>query len=242
MHQKIGLITGAASGIGAETARFLLEEKVTLLLVDRPGSGLAELFGTHKNALLVEGDITEHVTCNDITGLLEAEYSRLDILINNAGVADLSPLGECTFESWQRVIDVNLTAVFNLTNALMPLLRNSTTPRVINIGSIASRCTLYGLAAYSASKGAIEAFTKVVAVELGEAKGTCNCILPGAIATPMTAAMTEEMQADWLSRCAIKRLGKPSDIASLIGFLCSESAGYITGVDIPVDGGFLIGQ
>ena len=227
------VVTGAASGIGAALVARLLVEGCDVLAVDLNSAGLA---GTHNLA----------VDVNDAAAIaieVQAKLGGCDILINNAGVCPASPLGDMTDAMWELALSVNVTAVMQLTRALLPLLKQSTAGRVINTGSILSRYGDAGLVAYTTSKHAVLGLTRALAMELGPDRITVNCVQPGAIETGMTRPMFESNPASltyYAGKSALGRIGQPEDIADVMVFLATDDARFVTGQGIMVDGGVMV--
>jgi NAD(P)-dependent dehydrogenase (short-subunit alcohol dehydrogenase family) len=220
------IVTGAASGIGAATARRLERDGAEVIAVDRAGNGL----------------VADLSTDAGIAAIVAAAGDRLDILINNAGVFAAAPLADHNDAIWDNAFAVNVTAPFRLSRALAPLLARSDAGRIINTGSILSSFGDATLAAYSASKHAILGLTRALANELGPLGITVNCIQPGAIVTGMTQPIFDRStdSADYyIGRSALGRLGQPEDIADVFAFLASDDARFITGQGIMVDGGVM---
>jgi NAD(P)-dependent dehydrogenase (short-subunit alcohol dehydrogenase family) len=232
------LVTGAGDGIGAATARRFLDEGARVLVCDRtPGSPEA-LAGAERMEL--------DVTAEDAASrLMEAAASRLgglDVLVNNAGVAAGAPLHALTDALWRSVLEVNLDAVFRISRAAIPLLQASGRGRIVNIGSVMSERAAPGMAAYTVSKHAVAGLTKSLALELGTSAITANYVLPGAIVTGISRdkfATDDAFRDFWINKSAVKRLGRPEDVAAAIAFLASADAAFITGHGLLVDGGAL---
>ena len=230
------IVTGAASGIGAATVTRLLEDGCVVLAVDMVGDGLA---GTHNHV----ADLNDPAQIAGIAEGANAMMGGLDILINNAGVCPAGPLDDMTEAMWASALQVNVTAVMQLTRACLPMLRASAAGRVINTGSILSRYGDAGLVAYATSKHAVLGLTRALAAELGPDGITVNCIQPGAIVTGMTQPMFDaspEPGAYYTGRSVLGRLGQPEDIADVMSFLASDDARFITGQEILVDGGVMV--
>jgi 3-oxoacyl-[acyl-carrier protein] reductase len=232
------IVTGAADGIGAATARRLLAEGARVLVCDRAPEGLEALAGAERLEL--------DVTTGDAPGrLIAAALERLgglDVLVNNAGIATGAPLPELTDDLWRTVLGVNLDAVFRITRAAIPLLCASARGRIVNIGSVMSERASPGMTAYTVSKHGIAGLTRSLAVELGPQGVTANYVLPGAIVTGITRAAFAADTAFrdfWVGKAAVKRLGQPEEVAAAIAFLASEDAAFITGHGLLVDGGAL---
>jgi NAD(P)-dependent dehydrogenase (short-subunit alcohol dehydrogenase family) len=220
------IVTGAASGIGAATVKRLIADGAEVIAVDRAGVDVAADLATEAG----------------IAAVIAAAGDRLDILINNAGICPVAPLAETDDALWQSGFDVNVTAPFKLSRALVPLLAKSSAGRIINTGSILSRYGDANLIAYSASKHAILGLTRALATELGPLGITVNCIQPGVIVTGMTRPMFDErpeQETYYRTRIPLERLGEPEDIADVFAFLASDDSRYITGQGIIVDGGVM---
>lgn len=233
------IVTGAASGIGRATAGLFAAEGARVLAVDRPGADLA--FDDPAIVTLAQ-DITEDVAPDAIVGKAVEAFGGLDIVYNNAGVGFSAPVGETTDEQFDRQIAVNLRAAFRIARQSVPHLVKSGRGRLIFTASIMARHTDNGLVAYSAAKAGVVGMMRTFALELGRHAVTSNAILPGAIATGMTAAsfQSEEIQAIWAKKAALKRLGQPIDIARAALFLASDDGGFVTGQALGVDGGLML--
>ena len=220
------IVTGAASGIGAATAKRLRADGAEVIAVDRAGVD-------------VNVDLA---TDEGIAAVIAAAGDRLDILINNAGVCPVVPLAELSDAIWETTLAVNVSAPFKLARGLAPLLALSNAGRIINIGSIMSSFGDAKFMAYAASKHAILGLTRSLANELGSMGITVNCVQPGAIVTGMsrpTFDSVPEAAEYYRARSPLGRLGQPEDIADVLAFLASDDARFITGQGIMVDGGIM---
>jgi NAD(P)-dependent dehydrogenase (short-subunit alcohol dehydrogenase family) len=220
------LVTGAASGIGRATAA-------------RLGRDGARVFGVDVTAGC---DLVADVSADAeaIVAAAAEALGGLDILVNNAGVSGFEPFTAHGDDVWDRMLAVNLSAVFRLSRAAVPLLRASRAGRIVNVGSVMSSFGAAGLAAYTASKHGVLGLTRALATELGPDGITVNCVQPGAIETGMTAptfAANPEFAQYWRGKAALKRLGQPDDVAAVIAFLSGDDAGFVSGHGIFVDGG-----
>lgn len=246
LENKVAIVTGAASGIGAATAQLFAAEGAHVLAVDMNETGLHE---TQAESQAAKGqiaclalDISEAQAADTIVDDAVSRFGQLDILMNNAGIGSNAPGESMPLEVWQKTLDVNLTASFRLCQAAIPHLKNAPAGRIINVASVMAQHTDYGLAAYSASKAGVTGYTRTLALELGKFGITANCILPGAIHTGMTAAgfANNEIADIWAKKSPLRRLGHPIDIARGALFLASDGGGFVTGHDLNVDGGMLL--
>lgn len=233
------IVTGAASGIGRATAGLFASEGAQVLAVDRPGADLA--FDDPGIVSLAQ-DITEDAAPDAIVGKAVDAFGGLDIVYNNAGVGFNAPVADTTDDQFDRQIAVNLRAAFRIARQSIPHLVKSGHGRLIFTASIMARHTDNGLVAYSAAKAGVVGMMRTFALELGRHAVTSNAILPGAIATGMTAAsfQSEDIQAVWAKKAALKRLGQPIDIARAALFLASDDGGFVTGQALGVDGGLML--
>ena len=232
------VVTGAADGIGRATAVKLSAEGARVLGCDLNAPGLADL-NIHATLVL---DVTEAEAPNRLFAAAKEHLGGLDVLVNNAGVSRGAPIEALTEETWRSVLDVNLDAVFRLSKAAIPALKESGRGRIVNIGSVMSELSAPGMAAYAVSKHGVAGLTKTLALELGEFGITANYIRPGAIVTGITREVFEADEAFrgfWEQKAAVRRLGQPEDIANAIAFLASDEAAFITGHGLLVDGGAL---
>lgn len=239
LQGRRAIVTGAASGIGRASAELFAREGARVLAVDRPGADL-----TFEHAA-IEGlaqDIGEDAAPAAIVGRAVEVFGGLDIVYSNAGISGSSPVGETSDEAFDRQIAVNLRAAFRISRDAVPHLVKSGVGRLIFTASIMARHTDNGLVAYSASKAGVVGMMRTFALELGRHGVTANAILPGAIATGMTAASFahDEVAAVWAKKAALKRLGQPIDIARAALFLASDDGGFVTGQALGVDGGLML--
>ncbi|HUN52407.1 MAG TPA: SDR family NAD(P)-dependent oxidoreductase [Candidatus Sulfotelmatobacter sp.] len=246
LQGKIAIVTGAASGIGAESARLFAGEGASVLAVDRSAAALEERHGAAESIRICAQDLAEAEAPARIVGAAVEAFGGLDILFNNAGVSH-NALAELTSdEDWDRVFAVNSRAVFRMCRQAIPVLRaaavKSGRARIINTASVMAFDTDIGLAAYTASKHAVAGLTKTLALELGKFAITANYILPGAIYTGMTKRNFDQdhIRKVWEKKAALRRLGQPIDIARAALLLASPEADFITGHGLVADGGLTL--
>lgn len=239
---KVALITGAARGIGLATTRRFLDEGWRVALLDNDDDGLREamrILDEPERTLALHCDVADAASdASDIAAIGE-RFSRLDAVVNNAGVAVFKPMMDTTHAEWQRVIDVNLTGPFKLIQAAVPLLRDSGGGAIVNVTSISGLRASTLRSAYGTSKAGLAHLTKQCAVELAGLGIRVNGVAPGPVETAMAKAVhSPEIRADYHDAIPLGRYGLEAELAEAIYFLCSERSGYITGQILAVDGGF----
>ena len=242
LDNKVALITGAARGIGRtiaiEFAKHGADIAFTDIKADENSESLVnEIAGMGRK---VSFYVSNAASFADATQLIEnvvADFGRIDVLVNNAGITRDGLLLRMKEEDWDAVINVNLKSVFNLTKSVQSVMLKQRCGSIINISSIVGLHGNVGQANYSASKAGIIGFSKTVAQELGSRSIRCNAIAPGFIASEMTDKVPEEIRKSWMTRIALRKMGTPTDVANTAVFLASDLSSYITGQVIVCDGG-----
>lgn len=231
-ENKVVIITGGAAGIGAATAHKFLSYGAAVLIWDvtTPPSQI-------QNAHFVKVNVANAHETEAAAQHAIAQFGRIDILINNAGITRDASLQKMTSEQWQQVVDVNLTGVFNCCKAVSPIMIQQQSGRIINTSSVVGLYGNYGQANYAATKAGVIAFTKTLARELGKYHITVNAVAPGFIATDMIKTIPEKVIAMMTEKVPLKKLGTPEDVANTYAFLASDEAQFISGAVISVDGG-----
>lgn len=240
---KTAIVTGARRGIGKGIAVALAEEGYDIVVSDIDQndceSVAKELEGMGVKAIGVKCDVSNKGEVENLFSTAVKEFGKVDVLVNNAGIFPFISLEKMEEADWDKVIDVNLKSVFLCSKEAIKTMPEG--GRIISISSIASFVGFEGLAHYCASKGGINALTRVLALELAPKKITVNAIAPGAIETPgASEATTEESKKQTIAMIPLKRMGQPKDIAGAVAFLASDKAEYITGQTIIVDGGWTL--
>lgn len=244
LENKVAIITGGADGIGkAAVERFAAEGARVVIwdLNEEKGIQLVEkLTGEGKSVDFMKVNTADFADVEKAGAIVFEKYQRIDILINNAGITRDSTLKKMTPETWQQVIDVNLTGVFNCTKVVSDYMLQKNFGRIINTSSVVALYGNFGQTNYVASKAGVIGMTKTLARELGRKGITVNAIAPGFIATEMVAKMPENVLQIMKDKTPVGRLGQPEEIAAAYLFLAGDEAGFINGAVLSVDGGVTI--
>ncbi|RMG91555.1 MAG: 3-oxoacyl-ACP reductase FabG [Zetaproteobacteria bacterium] len=240
--RRVAIVTGASRGIGYAIARRLAEQGYDLAIcgtrqqtIDKAGTRLSEEHGCDVLACAV--DVSERQQVMDFIQKAQKHFGRLDVLVNNAGITRDNLAMRMKEEDWNQVIATNLSSVFHASQAVLKPMMRARYGRIINISSVVASMGNPGQLNYCASKGGIDAMTRSLAREVGSRGITVNAVAPGFIATDMTAELGGEAQAKLAEQIPLGRLGSADDVAAVVAFLASDSAGYITGQVIHVNGG-----
>ena len=241
LKNKTAIITGGATGIGLACARLFQQEGARVALFGRRQDRLDQaqkIVGD--SALAISGDITRQEDIDRLTDQVLAEWGRIDILINNAGNFASTALHETDDSVWDDILNVNLRGVFLLTKKVLPHMLEQKSGSIVHISSILGMIAVPQTAAYNASKGALNQFSKSIAVEYGNAGIRSNSVCPGMIETEMTEELrgNTELMDEWKKGYPLGRFGGPDEVARACLFLASDEASFVTGVTLPVDGGY----
>jgi 3-oxoacyl-[acyl-carrier protein] reductase len=243
---KVAVVTGAASGMGAATARLLADEGARVAALDVTAEALEQVTREIEGAgHTVRGwicDLADAAAVDRVFGEIAAHFGAIDILVNNAGISLFTPIDADDYEEkWERTLTVLLTAHTRTVRAALPWLRKAEHPRIVNIASTEGLgATKFG-SPYTAAKTGVIGLTRSLAVELGGEGITVNCICPGPIHTGMTAGIPDAAKQEFARRrVALKRYADPEEVAHMTLSLVLPAAGFTTGVALPVDGGLTI--
>jgi len=242
---KVVVVTGSGRGIGRATALAFAREGADVVVnvsksVDEGNAVVEEIKALGRGAIMAKADVANEAEVEKMIKTAIDHFRKVDVLVNNAGIGISAMSYKMTKEQWDAVVDVNLTGVFNCFRAVVPRMMERRSGKIINISSVAGIDGFIGNINYAASKGGLLAFNRTAATELGRYGINVNAVAPGIIETQMTEWIKIPKYRDmYLSRIPLGRFGKPEDIASVVLFLASEEANYITGQVIRVDGGIL---
>ncbi|WP_018751938.1 SDR family NAD(P)-dependent oxidoreductase [Paenibacillus sanguinis] len=244
LADKVAIITGAAGGMGRADALLFAKEGAKLAITDMQEDKLQEVVREIKEyggeVIGFKQNVVSEEDWIRVVSETVAKFGKIDILVNNAGVSDSTPFLDQTVENWEKIMKINVTSVFLGQKHVIPYMIESGGGSIINISSIAGLTGGSGTGPYTASKGAVRLLTKATAVDYGKHNIRANSIHPGFIETPMTVDLfkDESMRQWFLSQTPIPRLGKAQDIANGVLFLASDESSYITGIELPIDGGY----
>lgn len=235
---KTAIVTGGARGIGLAATEIFLEQGWQVAVVDRDAEELHRACDHIDNVLTVEADISDPQAVDGVIRQVVARFGRVDALVNNAGVALFSQVGQTSFEQWREVMATNLDGVFLCTQAATEELAK-TRGAIVNIASISGLRASTLRVAYGTSKAAVIHLTKQCAAELGELGIRVNCVAPGPVRTKLAMAVhAPEIISAYYDAIPLNRYGETREIAEAIVFLCSDKASFVTGQVLAVDGGF----
>lgn len=249
LANKIGLVTGAGSGIGRAIARRFAVEGVSLVLTDISEAGLREtatlIAEAGGSTVSVVGDVAQRADADQMVKAAVDRWGRLDVVVNNAGIAGSrqATLAHLTpDEEWDRVLAVNITGVFRVASAAIWQMLTQDSGTIVNIASVAGFVPFPARAAYDASKGAVIAFTRALALDYAANHIRANAICPGMVETGMTRWRLDipELHQQVLDMTPWGRVGQPEDIASAAVYLASDEADFVTGHMLVIDGGWMV--
>lgn len=243
MQNKICVVTGGARGIGYAIIEKLANAGAKMVFAaDMNPVDLAKLDGQFSNVRPVELNVCDREAIVKFTEAVKAEFGRIDVLVNNAGITRDAMIAKMTEQDWDLVVDINLKGVFNMTQAIAPLMIENGKGSIITMSSVVGTDGNIGQSNYAATKGGVIAMTKGWAKEFARkgAQVRANCVAPGFIETPMTKDLPEKVLEYMRTKAPLGRMGKPDDIAEGVLFLASDRSSFITGQTLKIDGGLVI--
>lgn len=235
---KVALVTGASRGIGRAVAETLVEAGALVIgtaTSERGAAAIQEYLGDKGHGLVL--NVTDSESVDQLFASIKEKVGEVDILVNNAGITRDNLLMRMKEDEWTDIIDTNLSSLYRTSKPVLRTMMKKRSGRIINIGSVVGTMGNAGQTNYCAAKAGLIGFTKSLAREVASRQITVNAIAPGFIQTDMTDELTEEQQKGIMSQVPMERLGQPQEIANAVLFLASDSAAYITGETLHVNGG-----
>src|SRR5579862_776392 len=244
LEGKIALVTGASRGLGKAVALALAQAGARLILASRDAELLNKtadsIRAAGSQAFVFKVDVTEEDQIRELENAVARQLGQIQILVNNAGMNIRKPATEFSLKEWRQVIDTNLTSAFLMCRSFVPLMKGQGYGRILNLTSIMSHIALPGRTAYCASKAGLLGFTRALALELAPEQITVNGISPGPFATEINTPVLQnpELNQQFISRIPLGRWGRVEEVGKMAVYLCAEEAGFITGTDLLIDGGW----
>ena len=241
LKEKTAIITGGGSGIGLECAKLFSENGANVVIFGRRKSRLERAINEiEENAISIQGDITQEKDIKELINTSIKQFGRIDILVNNAGTSSSAATHKMEDSHWDSIMDVNLRGAFRLSKHVLPHMLKQKNGIFIYISSVYGLIGFQGYSGYGVSKAALAQFSKSIAIEYGPHGIRSNTISPGIIETNMTAAIRRDKQIEenLLKGYPLGRFGLPRDVANACLFLASDQSSFITGINLPVDGGY----
>jgi len=238
LNDKIAIVTGAGQGIGKAIASKLAAEGAAVIVTDLDEANARQTAAALPGAVAIRADVTDRQGVQVMADRVVQQFGRVDVLVNNAGWDKAGLFVDSDPADWDRVIAINLYGVLHTCKAVLPVMAERGSGAVVNLGSDAGRVGSSGEAVYSAAKGGVIAFTKSLAREMARHQVRVNCVCPGPTDTPLFASFAGPKLREALTKAVpLRRLGQPADIASVVAFLASDEASFITGQTVSVSGG-----
>ncbi|HTH69096.1 MAG TPA: acetoacetyl-CoA reductase [Rhodanobacter sp.] len=244
--KRIALVTGGIGGLGTEICRQLAQAGRTVIAVDlsvrnERVAAFRDEVASFGDAIAFEpADVSDFDNCRQLTERIEQQHGSIDILVNAAGITRDASLRKMTPQQWHELMRVNLDGVFNMCRNVVEGMTARGFGRIVNISSVNGQTGQFGQTNYSAAKAGVHGFSMALARETARKGVTVNTVSPGYCDTPMVAAVSAEIRAQIIADIPVGRLGSPADIARAVGFLAADDAGYITGANLPVNGGYFM--
>ena len=244
MNPRIAVVTGGIGGIGTAICLALARAGHKVIAVDLPAA--PERLATFDAAMsggdvhFEAGDVSDFHACAELVQRIESKHGPIDILVNGAGITRDASFRKMTPAEWDAVLRVNLDSVFNVCKQVVDGMCARGHGRIVNISSIVGQTGAFGQTNYAAAKAGLHGFTMALAREVARKGVTVNSISPGYVQTAMTAAIPDELRQQMIAAIPVGRIGQPRDIADAVAFLCADSSSYLTGINLPVNGGLFI--
>lgn len=246
LPRRVAVVTGGIGGLGTAICRQLLQAGCKVIAVDLAArderiTAFRQEFIGFDGALAFEAaDVSDFDSCQQLTARIEQEHGSVDVLVNAAGITRDASLRKMSPQQWHELMRVNLDGVFNMCRNVVDGMTARGFGRIVNISSVNGQTGQFGQTNYSAAKAGVHGFSMALARETARKGVTVNTVSPGYCDTPMVAAVSAEIRAQIIADIPVGRLGAPADIARAVNFLADDAAGYITGVNLPVNGGYFM--
>ena len=234
---KIAIVTGGTRGIGAAISKKLKLSKVKVFANYTSNDDAAENFSKENNIEVIKWDVSNYDECQKSVNKIYEDTKNIDILVNNAGITRDAPLHKMSKDNWQKVIDVNLNSIFNMTSLVINKMRENSFGRIVHISSVNGQKGQFGQTNYAATKSALIGFSKSLALESASKGITSNVICPGYINTEMVAAIREDILKSIIETIPNRRLGEADEVAEMVDYLVSDKASYVNGSTFSINGG-----
>ena len=234
---KVAIVTGGTRGIGASISKKLKSSNFEVIANYASNDDAAKSFSKENNIKVVKWDVGNFDECKKSITQVYEDYKNVDILINNAGITRDAPLHKMSKDNWQKVIDVNLNSIFNMTSLVINKMRENSFGRIVHISSVNGQKGQFGQTNYAATKSALIGFSKSLALESASKGITSNVICPGYINTEMVAAIREDILKSIIETIPNKRLGEADEVAEMVDYLVSDKASYVNGSTFSINGG-----
>ena len=246
MSQRVALVTGGIGGLGTEICKYLARSGRRVVAADLGSRGerVAEFrkeIGELAGQIVFEDiNVGDFEACGAAMKQVESQYGPIEILVNAAGITRDTTLRKMSAQQWRDVLDINLGGVFNACRNVVEGMSERGFGRIVNISSVNGQTGQFGQTNYSAAKAGMHGFTMALAREVARKGVTVNSVSPGYCRTAMVAAIPENVRSQIIAGIPVGRLGEPSEIARVVDFLCADDSGFITGANIPVNGGYVM--
>ncbi len=246
MNKHVALVTGGIGGIGTEICRHLARSGKRVVAADlatrkeRVDEFLGEVAESGANIAFEPLDVSDHDSCAAALARIDAKHGPISILVNAAGITRDTSLRKMSEQQWSDVITVNLDGVFNTCRAVIDGMTERGFGRIVNISSVNGQTGQFGQTNYCAAKAGMHGFTMALAREVAKKGVTVNSVSPGYCETALVMAVPEAVRNQIVANIPVGRLGQPSEIARVVDFLCADDSGFITGANIPVNGGYFM--
>ena len=234
---KIAVVTGGTRGIGAAISQKLKSSNFNVIANYASNEEAAKTFSETNKIDVMKWDVSNYNQCKESVEEIFNQHKNIDILVNNAGITKDAPLHKMSIENWEKVINVNLNSVYNMTSLVINKMRENTYGRIIHISSVNGQKGQFGQTNYAATKSALIGFSKSLALESASKGITSNVICPGYINTEMVAAIREDILKTIVDTIPNKRLGEAKEVAEMVDYLASEKASYVNGSTLSINGG-----